>query len=318
MYSEDIEQFRQDFYKAYYDKVRPIANKYELERFLKMILVIIAFIIATALGVFLIWGLIITGRITAIRVILVLFSAAIFVYTKLKKNLEQKLKTKVMPIIEKSFGAVTWIPEGYEPDVNLYWQVFEFNKYSKNKLNCMLNGENYIYWGLDDVFTGKYKGVEISIMEIALNWNSNRDRNMFDGIIIELAMNKSFSGHTIVNSASFTHKSPSANLKKTKLEDVEFNKKYDVFTDDEVEARYILTPKFMEKIKDIKFAFNAKKIRCAFCMDKFFIAIPTKKDMFSICNLFKPVADFKQFRQLCEQFVSILSLIDHFELDKKL
>ena len=43
----------------------------------------------------------------------------------------------------------------------------------------------------------------------------------------------------------------------------------------------------------------------------------TTKDLFSIGSLVKPVTDTKQFQELCNQFISVLSLIDYLKLDKQ-
>ena len=100
-------------------------------------------------------------------------------------------------------------------------------------------------------------------------------------------------------------------LKHTTLEDVVFEKKFDVFTDDEVEARYLLTTTFMERLTNIKTAFNAKNISCAFYQDKL-------RDLFSVASLFKPVNDEKQFFTMFEEINSLLYLIEHFKLDRKI
>lgn len=107
-------------------------------------------------------------------------------------------------------------------------------------------------------------------------------------------------------------------LKHTELEDVEFNRKYDVFTNDEVDARYLITPSFMERLKNMKTAFEADGISCAFFGNLLIVAMSTRKELFSICSLVKPIDDRKQFVQMYEEIVSIIKLIDHFKLNQKI
>ena len=65
--------------------------------------------------------------------------------------------------------------------------------------------------------------------------------------------------------------------KKTKLEDVNFNKNYIVKTDNEVEARYFLTTGFMERFKKLQTVFGKKNISC--CAEKDIIRFTiSKKD----------------------------------------
>ena len=130
-------------------------------------------------------------------------------------------------------------------------------------------------------------------------------------------MNKKFSGHTVIKPNSLIHSSPSSKLHFTELEDSEFNKKFDVYTNDEVDARYLITPAFLERLKRMKTAFNASRVSCAFYEDYLIIALSTLKDIFSICSLIKPIDDRKQYIQMYDEIISIIKLIDHFKLNQK-
>ena len=101
-------------------------------------------------------------------------------------------------------------------------------------------------------------------------------------------------------------------------EDIQFEKKFDVFTDDEVEARYLITPSFMERLNEMQVAFTADKVSCAFYKKYLFIALHTSKDLFSICSLFKKIDEPKQFFTMFEEILSIIKLIDHFKLNQKI
>ena len=68
----------------------------------------------------------------------------------------------------------------------------------------------------------------------------------------------------------------------------------------------------------MKVAFRADKIKCSFYKDYLLIGLFTKKDLFSICSLFKRIDEPKQFFTMYEEIVSIIKLIDHFKLDQKI
>jgi len=138
-------------------------------------------------------------------------------------------------------------------------------------------------------------------------------------------MNKQFESHTIVTQdftvdALINEQLPSkfSGLEKTELEDPDFNKVFNVFTNDEVEARYILTTAFMERFKELKLVFGAKRIRAAFFNNSLLIALSCHRDMFSLGNLLKPVTDSGQIQELFEEFLAVLSIIDLLKLDSKL
>lgn len=130
-------------------------------------------------------------------------------------------------------------------------------------------------------------------------------------------MNKNFKGNTVIYSDSLLHKSPSPNLHRTVLEDIKFESKFDVFTDDDVEARYIITPSLMERLNKMKVAFDSLKISASFYKSKFLIGLFTPKDIFSIGTLNKNVCDKAQYMVMFEEILSIMKLIDHFKLNQK-
>ena len=74
----------------------------------------------------------------------------------------------------------------------------------------------------------------------------------------------------------------------------------------------------MYRFKDITMAFSSIYSFCSFYGDSVYIAPYCPGDLFSLCSLTKPVTNKEQFEQLFNEIVSILQLIDHFKLDKKL
>ena len=85
----------------------------------------------------------------------------------------------------------------------------------------------------------------------------------------------------------------------------------------EVDARYLITPTFMERLKNMKTAFDASSVSCAFYGNLLIVALPTYKDIFSICSLVKPIDDKEQYIQMYKEIESIVKLVDHFKLDEK-
>jgi hypothetical protein len=165
-----------------------------------------------------------------------------------------------MPVLCKCFDDLKWVEKS---SVNhaLYKQAGIIT-------------QKYNTFSVDDVFKGSFSGVPFDIVEVdykrieqhrnSKGSNSTAVVTIFDGIIISLDMNKNFSAHTLVKSDSFFKDSNVYGLKHTTLEDVVFEKKYDVFTNDEVEARYLLTTSFMEKLTNMKTIYNTQDICCAF------------------------------------------------------
>ena len=106
-------------------------------------------------------------------------------------------------------------------------------------------------------------------------------------------------------------------LKEIKLEDPEFNKKYRAYSSDEVEGRYLITPAFMERFKNIQKAFRSAQIKCSFFDNILMVAISSQKNWFEIGNLFTPLNRPKQLENFFKELLSILSMIDYLKLYEK-
>ena len=143
----------------------------------------------------------------------------------------------------------------------------------------------------------------------------------FRGVLVEFEMNKNFEGHTFILEravTSSTIKFDQAKFEEVKLEDAEFCEKYIVYSDNQVEARYVLTTAFMERILKVKKLFHGKKIEFSFFDNQLLILVQTSKDMFETTSLFTTTARYGKMREVVNQFYSIFSIIDLLKLNKKI
>ena len=297
-------QMRKEFQEAFFKKISPGLSKYESERLRQFgytRAVKIAALIIILVLVFL------TKQID-IGLILFICCIAGAVCFGLKKKFENEIKQKIMPYVCKCLGDLKW----------------KYAQCSFEQLLCKSGIiDRYNRVSYDDSFTGIYKDINYEICETSFYYktgtgNNSSTRTVFKGVMIKLDMNKSFTGNTVIRPDTLKHASPAANLKHTTLEDVVFEKKFDVFTDDEVEARYLITPSFMERLNNMKTAFSADRVSCAFYDKYLLVGLHTSKDLFSICSLKEPVNDGKQFFTMFEEILSIIKLIDHFKLNQKI
>lgn len=303
-------QMRKDFYEKYQRKIVPSVRRYNAERkkkyVLSMLIIILCTVVAMVIAYFAITfpELDSEARGDFLQFATYVFLSGLMFKLMIKKNFEKKIKLKIMPIVCSCFENIKWINT----------KSFDSSKFLASGVITAYSREKY-----DDIFSGMFKDVKFNIVEARyINGYGKNSKTVFNGVIIELDMNKSFSSHTIITPNSIIHNISFSNLKHTVLEDVEFEKKFDVFTNDEVEARYLITPSFMQRLKSMKTAFKADKIKCAFYGQNLIIALSTDNDLFSICELNKPLDDSVQYFQMYEEIVSIIKLIDHFKLDQKI
>ena len=118
--------------------------------------------------------------------------------------------------------------------------------------------------------------------------------------------------HLIFDTISKTKK-----LKSVKLEDISFDKRFTVYSKDQIEARYLVTPAFMDRLYKLQTAFGAKDIKCSFFGNKVMFAISTDKDLFEFGNLFTPLNNSENIYQFIDELTSIYNIIDHFKLNEK-
>ncbi len=309
---------QKEFYGLFRKNCLPLLGKYETERKNKFLIFAITGGISGAAFIISLLLYFVISPIELYQQIFIISGACTAIILTIAKTtgkaFERKIKAEVMPEFCKCLGDFQWNPM-FGVNSQLFAQAGVIpRKYDKEES--------------DDIFKGTYKDVSIEINEVCykdirITYDSKgrlrrEEYTLFDGVVAELGMNKNFKSHTVVASDSLLHGSPVSGLRHTTLEDVTFEKMFDVFTNDEVEARYLLTPTFMERLINVKKAFKCDKLSCAFYRDKLFISIDTRKDMFVLGSLTKPADDEKQFFQMFEEITSIIELIDQLKLDKKI
>lgn len=229
---------------------------------------------------------------------------AFVIYSSMQKNFENKLKTQIMPLFMQAFGNFKWSTNEVIPTFEIKDSAI-FERFSNRDV--------------DDNFTGIYRGMPIEISETELYYyvstrNGRQRRDVFKGVLISIGVGKNFTGHTIVRLREFLFNNKV--YEEVKLEDPEFGKKYFVDSNDQVEARYLLTTAFMERFKNISTAFGASA-ECSFKNGKILIALTTYKDLFRLGRLNTPVTDTAPYMQFLKEIISIFEMIDHLKLLEK-
>ncbi len=182
----------------------------------------------------------------------------------------------------------------------------------------------YDEYEADDCFFGRYQGVGINVYEQTLkeirqDSKGRRHRvTVFQGIVVEMDMNKNFSGQTIVlkDKGFFNRFKSFDKMERVTLEDVVFEKQFEVYSTNQVEARYILTTGFMERILRLKELYAGTKIEMSFYNNKILLAIDTGKDMFEACSFFKTNLNQRRFENVFEEFWTLFSIVNILKLNQ--
>lgn len=163
----------------------------------------------------------------------------------------------------------------------------------------------------EDEIAGSYEGVEFVMMEagLAKTYRSKRHGSsiIFKGILAIYTFPKKFSGTTWVL-ADFLFNDVDKG-ERVKLEDPEFEKQFDVFSTDQVEARYILTPNFMERVKRLnRLVVDVSSIDMAFHENQLFLALYSGKNFFESGEMLTALNDRERVKRIAEEIHSLFTI----------
>lgn len=179
----------------------------------------------------------------------------------------------------------------------------------------------------EDGFWGDYQGVELAFEEVKLikvtRTNKGTRRNtVFDGVAVMLSMNKRFNGHTVIKEdlgGAFNWvRDKTSELEAVRLEDPQFEDRFEVYSSDQVEARYLLTPAFMERMLSVAEAFDRARMRACFRDDRLYMLIPYRKDLFEAASLHKTVLETESLRTVLRQIQELRGIVDALKLNERL
>lgn len=133
---------------------------------------------------------------------------------------------------------------------------------------------------------------------------------VFRGLFFHLDFNKRLSGRTYVDpkSAGGASAGDRSNLTEVALENAAFAEQFRVYTTDEVEARYILTPAMMERILAVA-AMSGKRVHLAFANNRAYLGVhygralfePAIKDSTSVAAIHEMAAHFALAEGIVEE-----------------
>jgi hypothetical protein len=177
---------------------------------------------------------------------------------------------------------------------------------------------------LEDNITGAHEGVAIDIAEAKLEERhtdtDSKGRQtthyvtVFRGLLCMFSFPKRFQGRTVIaRDPSILTKwlqSWSVSGDRVRLEDPRFEDAFEVYGSDQVEARYLLTPTFMERILDLDRRFGGGRLQLAFDEDRLMISIRQSRDRFEAGSIFSAVTDPRRITDLLAEIALIFEIID--------
>jgi hypothetical protein len=238
------------------------------------------------------------------------------------KSYSKEYKRKIIARIS------CYVDEGliYSPDCTI--PVSEFLKSEIFPPSCdRFTGEDH--------FRGKIGKTGIEFSEVTAEYRNIRNTGsgqkeeytiFFKGLFIIADFNKNFKTRTVVlpdtaeklfGKFGQTLQSISADRGELiRLENPAFEKEFCVYGDDQVEARYILSPSLMERILAFKRKWNSR-VSLSFCDSKVYLAISVNKNLFE-ARIFRPVADYSFMEENLRFLILLTGIVEDLNLNTRI
>ena len=233
-------------------------------------------------------------------------------FNQYKRKFKTKIHTKIFKLLDLD----------YKPSASP-----EFADYQNVVLKNIPTARLYSYiMKFEDGITGVFKDISFELCDATIlkqhKIKSEVEKAqvpIFKGLMLAVKLNKSIRTETVIKSDNFKLFKIDKNV--IKLEDTEFNKKFKVLADNEVEARYILTPSFMERLKNFH---KSRKDKTIIFFDNscsesknMFILTNTGKDNFEI-PFNKSILNEKYYYNLLKELVDMLEIAVALKLEQNI
>ena len=198
---------------------------------------------------------------------------------------------------------------------------------------CGLQSSRIDRYSGQDYFEGHVGGTHLIFSEIhAEREESRKDSKgnrrtywvtVFKGIFLMADFPKHFQGQVIIEpdvaEATFGwlgRKLQGMSSDLVRLENPEFEKAFKVRATDQVEARYLLTPSFQDRLLELR-KFWGGKIGMSLLRSNLYLAIPNREDWFE-CSSKVRAGDRAQIERFASQLIAVLNVVNQLDLNTRL
>ena len=299
----------------YYKSLFPTLEKLEKDRknlshrivIAGIILTSVAFIIAYALGSF--YEFVLIGYIII----------GLFIYRFLVHDYISEFKNNVIrPLVHVIDNSLE-----YSPSLHVAKHLFENSNLFLD--SDRISGNDYV--------KGKIDGISIEFSDLHAEKQTQNSKGkdewstLFRGLFIVAEFNKNFSSQTVVlpDSAQSTfgdligHWLQSNNSTRdelVKMDNPEFEAEFVVYSNDQIEARYILSHSLMEKLLSFKNK-SAHPLHVAFKANRIYMAVSYDKDLFEP-SIFRSLLEYKVAMEYVKTLHLAIGIVEELKLNQKL
>jgi hypothetical protein len=226
-----------------------------------------------------------------------------------KGNLQSKYKNQIiLKSVAKYFPDIQYVPNsGFQE--NEFDKLGLFNQ-SPDRYKC------------EDLFSGKLDKTTYSFSEVHAEYKTTHTdskgrtraewHDIFKGIIYTADFNKYFHNTVVVRRDGWNLV---ASNERIQLEDPRFESRFDVFSEDDQQTRYILSPALMERIMEVDDRFGG--ILLSFRESKVILTVPMRENKFDM-SIWHSVLRPNVLHCELQLIASLRSIIDTLELNTRI
>lgn len=186
----------------------------------------------------------------------------------------------------------------------------EVEKSNLIKLHDLYNSE--------DLIQGIYKDVafmfsDVHVIDIRSNGKTTTKVTTFRGRFYKFKFNKLFKSNIFLLQPGQYR--PFSDYEKIKMESIHFNSEFKVYTDNEQDAFYILTPHFMERLLKLDRMYN-DKIGFSFLNNHLYIAVDSRTDSFDVLQ--SGDITVKHVEEAVNELNLLTDFVDFLQLEKSI
>lgn len=168
----------------------------------------------------------------------------------------------------------------------------------------------------EDEVRGVHAGADFALAECVLKKRvgsrRRRERVVFRGQTLAIGYPRRFRGRTILlrdRGPLNALLRPGAEYSRVGLSSPAFEKAFEAWATDQVEAHALLDPATLERFLELERLFRGKRLRAAFAEGRLYIAIEAG-DRLSLGTMFAPLADPARVERILKEFDLVFDLID--------
>lgn len=223
----------------------------------------------------------------------------------IRQQMVHSLKTEMNATLARTLGITYSSTASFGDEFDLAYRFDLLPGYTRKRCEDLWEG---------DLNGTRFRLYETTLVERRGSGKDARDVTVFSGVIIKIHFARDFHGVTLVERQRMrlalfgdSQTKNGVKLERVKMVDPRFEKAFDVYGSDQVEARYLVHPAYCERLIALEDRFEGKKLKALF--HKGDVIVTVESDNLFESGSLDPARDRELLARTIEQFRSLADMI---------